>query len=95
LKEYEITILLDAKFSDQETEPILAKFDGIVSKMGGTVATREDIGRKRLTANIGTKTEAHYYLLKYKCDNPTLAEVKRNLKLTEGVLRNMVIRASE
>lgn len=92
MRDYEITLLLDGRLSEQEMDPVLSKFEGIIVKMGGEMVARENTGRRRLAVKIGDKSEAHFFLLKCKCDNQILNELNRNLRLTEGVLRSMVIR---
>ena len=57
----------------------------------GTVAAIYDWGKRRLAYPINDLNEGHYVLMTFTAAPALPAELDRVLKITEGVMRSMII----
>ena len=66
------------------------KFKALVETQG-TVAAIDDWGKRRLAYPINDLNEGHYVLMTFTSAPELPAELDRVLKITEGVIRSMII----
>ncbi|MEE9145587.1 MAG: 30S ribosomal protein S6 [Candidatus Binatia bacterium] len=70
-------------------------FKKIIEDSGGTVSSVNDWGLKDLAYEIRKQTKGYYTLLQYQATARAVAEIERNMKLSEGVLRYLTVRVDE
>ncbi|MBI5505829.1 MAG: 30S ribosomal protein S6 [Deltaproteobacteria bacterium] len=70
-----------------ETAKLVNRFESIVRTEGGTVDANRDWGVRDLAYPIGKQRQGHYFLLEYKAEPNVVAELERNLRIAEGVMR--------
>jgi len=92
---YEHVYLARQDVSAQQVEELTAQFKGIIEKMGGTVPKVEYWGVKSLTYRIRKNRKAHFTLLNVDAPPAALAEVERQQRINEDVLRYITIRVDE
>jgi len=92
---YEHVYLARQDVSAQQVEELSAQFKGIIEKMGGTVPKVEYWGVKSLTYRIRKNRKAHFTLLNVDAPPAALAEVERQQRINEDVLRYITIRVDE
>ena len=68
----------------------IEKFKALVETQG-TVAAIDDWGKRRLAYPINDLNEGHYVLMTFTSAPELPAELDRVLKITEGVIRSMII----
>lgn len=74
----------------------IAKMSELVTTNGGEVTKAEQWGpRRRLAYPIKGCREGQYVLMQYKLDPQALAEVERIVRITDEVIRYMVIRQDD
>lgn len=92
---YEGMYVLSATLSDDSRKLALAKIiDGITEK-GGEIKKLHDLGRKRLAYSIQKKREGHYYLLYFTAPTAAMADLWREYKLHEDLLRFITLQTNE
>ena len=92
---YEHVYLARQDVSAQQVEELTAQFKGIIEKMGGTVPKVEYWGVKSLTYRIRKNRKAHFTLLNVDASPAALAEIERQQRINEDVLRYITIRVDE
>ena len=60
-----------------------------------TTLTEDVLGNKRLAYEIADQKEGYYLQFNYSAESDFPKEVERYLKITDGVLRYLVIRIGE
>jgi small subunit ribosomal protein S6 len=91
LNEYEILLMLDAELPDERAEEILTRMRELIEKDGGSWDNHEPWGRRKLAYEIGHKSEGTYHLVLFTSSAPTLLEISRVLKITDGVMRHLAV----
>jgi small subunit ribosomal protein S6 len=89
---YESTFIVRPDVSSQQVEAITAQMTELVQTSGGTVPKTEYWGLKSLSYRIKKNRKAHYVMLNLDAPPAAVAELERNLKINEDVLRVLTIR---
>jgi small subunit ribosomal protein S6 len=71
------------------------KFKKVVEAQEGVVSGVDEWGLRDLAYRIEKQTKGIYTLMQYRSSARAVEELERNLKLTDGVLRYLTVRADE
>lgn len=92
LRHYELMVILDPDLEERAVSPSLDNFLGVVRRDGGNVENVDIWGRRRLAYEIGKRVEGIYAVVDLRAEAQTVAELDRQLNLSDSVLRTKVIR---
>src|SRR5437899_12006950 len=92
---YEHVFLTRQDASAQQVEELTAQFKAVIEQMGGTVAKTEYWGVKSLSYRLRKNRKAHFTLLNVDAPPAALAEVERQQRLNEDILRYLTVRVDE
>lgn len=95
MRTYELVLVVQPGLDEEGLDAYLKTLTGTVTDAGGQVVNVEHMGRRRMAYPIKKATEAHYVLLHLNLENSALVETERRIKLSEEVLRHLVIRLDE
>jgi small subunit ribosomal protein S6 len=95
MRNYEVAFIIHPEVDDEGVNALTEKVKGWIASGGGSVDKTELQGRKRLAYEIRKQREGTYVLIQAWMGASTPIEVERNLRLTEQILRFMIIRADE
>jgi small subunit ribosomal protein S6 len=93
VRDYELMVVLDPNLDETAIEAINTRVQSLATQRGGTVANVDTWGRKRLAYPIGRFRDGFYILLRLQLPPTAAAEIERSLKLTESVIRHLLVRA--
>ena len=71
----------------------IEKFKKVVEGQDGTVTNIDEWGARDLAYRIEKQARGYYTLLRYNATGKAVDELERNLKLTDGILRYLTVRA--
>jgi small subunit ribosomal protein S6 len=92
---YEHVFLARQDVSGQQVEALVEQFKSVIEQNGGTVAKVEPWGLKSLTFRIRKNRKAHFTLLNIDAPPAAVAEMERQERINEDVLRTLTIRVDE
>jgi len=92
MNQYEVMYIIDTALEDQARADLVARFSGLVESNGGQVDRVDEWGKRRLAYAIDYKTEGYYVLMYITAPTDLPRELERNFKISESVLRYLVIR---
>jgi len=92
LRHYEIMVILDASLEERTVAPSLDTYLNVIRTAGGSVEKLDIWGRRRLAYEIEKKAEGIYAVIDLQATPDAVAELDRQLRLNESVLRTKVIR---
>ena len=87
---YEVVYIMAPALGEEAIAAMIEKFKALVETQG-TVAAIDDWGKRRLAYPINDLNEGHYVLMTFTSAPELPAELDRVLKITEGVIRSMII----
>jgi small subunit ribosomal protein S6 len=89
---YEHIYLARQDVSPQQVEELTGQFKGVIEGLGGKVTKTEYWGVKSLNFRIRKNRKAHFTLFNVDAPPAALAEVERQERINEDVLRYLTIR---
>lgn len=89
--QYETVLVFSVKNSEDEAKNLLQKFKSMIEE-NGTLDSVDEWGKRRLAYPINDETEGYYALVNYTAAPEFPAEFDRVLKITDGVLRSLIIK---
>ena len=94
LNSYETIFIIDGTLDEEGVKKLQDKFVDLIAA-NGTVETVDEWGKRRLAYEIKDRTEGFYVLVDFKADADFPKELDRQYKITEGILRTIIIRKDE
>ena len=88
---YETVFILSTKLGEEETAALVKKFTELVAA-NGTVDSVDEWGKRKLAYEINKESEGYYTLINFTSVPSFTAELDRVYKITDGVLRSLIIR---
>jgi small subunit ribosomal protein S6 len=92
---YEHVFLARQDASTQQVEELTAQMTGIVEGLGGKVTKTENWGVRSLTYRINKTRKAHFVLHNIDAPSAAIAEIERQERISEDVIRYLSVRVEE
>src|ERR687896_2257664 len=95
---YELVYVVQPDATEEQVNELQSQVEQIVQRMGGTLEKPEVAGltgRRKLAYEIGHHKEGIYVLDVIKGGGELVRELDRRLKVTEGLLRHLIVRVDE
>lgn len=93
MRDYELMVVLDPNLDEAAIDALNTRIQTLIKQRGGTVESVEPWGRKRLAYPIGRYRDGVYVLTRMQLPPNAAVEIERALKLTESVVRHLLVRA--
>ena len=92
---YEHVFLARQDLSQAQVDALAASATEIVEQGGGKVAKTETWGLKNLAYKIDRNRKAHFVLLNIEGPGAVVAELERQTRINEDVIRYLTVRVDE
>jgi small subunit ribosomal protein S6 len=92
VRDYELTLILKSDLGEEGQAATTERIGGWVTASGGEVTSVTPAGRKRLAYTINHSRDGSYVVMLLRTRPEAWGELERNLKLSEDVLRHLVVR---
>jgi small subunit ribosomal protein S6 len=92
---YEHVFLTRQDVSGQRVDELVEQFKGIIEAGGGSIGKTEYWGLKSLAYRINKNRKAHFSLMNLDAPHEAVAEMERQMRINEDVLRFMTVRVDE
>ena len=92
MRNYECMLVLEPALETEAIDNLIARFQDIVTRNDGKVENINRWGKRRLAYQIGQNTDGYYVVMNLQGENQTISELDRILKITDGVIRHMIVR---
>lgn len=91
IRGYETVIVTNLSNGEEAASALVEKFKALI-EANGEIESIDTWGRRRLAYPINDLTEGHYTLINFKSNVDFPAELDRVLKITEGILRSLIVK---
>lgn len=95
MNKYEVLYILNAEQDDETLAAQADKFSALVTANGGEVEKVDKWGRRRLAYPINFKNEGYYVLMNFSSGSELPMELERNFRISDEVVRYMVVRLED
>lgn len=91
MRKYESMFVLSPELTIDAVKEFVEKVKALIEK-SGEIESVEEWGKKKLAYTINKKyTEGYYVLMYFKAANEVLPELEHTFKVTESVIRHMIL----
>jgi small subunit ribosomal protein S6 len=94
-REYETIYIMKPTVHPDEADRIAERIKGIIDGRRGKLLRVDNWGRRRLAYPIGKATRGVFVYLRYAGFGDLVAEVERNLRLIDDVVRHLTVQVNE
>jgi small subunit ribosomal protein S6 len=95
MREYETTFIAKAELSDEAVRQLADRIKAVIERHQGAILDFQIMGRQTLAYRIDKQTKGSYVFIDYTGDTAVVAEVERNLRLDETVLKFLTVKTGE
>lgn len=95
MRSYELAFIAKPNIDEEGVTAVVDKVSQFVKAGNGEVTSVDVWGRRTLAYAINNYREGIYVLLKTKMSPSALVELERNLKLSEDVIRYLLIKVDK
>ena len=94
LRDYELVLIISPEVVDEALDTTIKSVSQFITEKGGIVSEVEQWGKKKLAYPVEHFMEGSYVLTRFKLEPGLSKELETNLKMSEEVLRHLLIRLS-
>lgn len=92
---YEHVFLARQDASAQQVEDFTTQITGVIEGLGGKVTKTENWGVRSLTYRMNKNRKAHFMLLNIDGPSAVVAEIERQERISEDIIRYITVRVDE
>ena len=89
---YEVMFIIIPELDEEQVENTISRFHTIIERTGGEPGDVNHWGRRKLAYEIDHRTDGYYVVMEFTAGERTLVELKRILRVSDDVLRHMVVK---
>ena len=95
LRTYESMLILRPNLTKEDTETLLAKFEGVVTDGGGENIKTDRMGKRRLAYEMKKQQEGYYCLMHFNAPGDLIKEMERQFRISEPVLHFQIFKQAK
>ena len=96
MNRYELTYIIDTALEEEARKELIEKISSLIAQNGGEVEKIDETwGKRRLAYPINDEEEGVYTVINFTSEPSFPAELDRVYKITEGVMRSLIIAHEE
>lgn len=92
MNKYQMLFIIDNGIDDEAKDAVVEKFTGLIGELGGTVSAVDKWGTRKYAYPINFKTEGYYVLVNFEANPEAPAEIERQMRIHDKIVRQMITR---
>ena len=94
MNKYESIVIINPAVEEERVNELTTKFTDMINK-DGKVEKAENLGKKKLAYPVKKNAEGYYVVLYFTANPSIIAELERNYRITDDVIKFMTINVIE
>ena len=94
MNKYESIIIIGQNVEEEVIKGLITRFTDLINTEGKVTEVTE-MGKRRLAYEIGKNKEAYYVLFTFEAKSELIAELERNYRITDEIIKFIVVRKDE
>jgi small subunit ribosomal protein S6 len=95
LRDYEVLYIVRADLDDDKVQDAVKRVNTLIQRSGGSADRTNLWGKRKLAYEVKHQKEGSYVLQDFQLDPERVPELEAALKITEEVLRHLIVRKPE
>ncbi|MCR4941570.1 MAG: 30S ribosomal protein S6 [Campylobacter sp.] len=92
MRHYELLFILKPTLTEEEIKAKVDFVKEVITKNGGEIAKVDEMGTRKLAYTIQKYERGVYFVIYYKAPPALLAELTRNIRITEDIIRFLSVK---
>lgn len=92
MNKYELAIVFNPNLEEEAFKAEFDKVQEYITRYGGTVEKVDDWGKRKLAYEIKKHTEGFYNFITFESESTAPADIEKELRIRENVIRYLIIR---
>ena len=94
MNKYESVIIINPSLEGEAIKALIEKFSNLINK-NGKVDSVEEVGNKKLAYEIKKNKEGYYVIIKFEANPEFISELERVYRITDEVIKFIVVKEEE
>ena len=91
MNKYESVIIINPTVEAEKIKTLVQKFTDLINNAGKV----EKVGKKKLAYEVKKNKEGYYVIINFEAQPELIVELERNYRITDEVLKFIVVRVEE
>ncbi len=94
MNKYESVIIISPSVDEDKVKALTDKFSDLINKHG-KVEKVDNLGKKKLAYEVKKNKEGIYAVIYFEAEPTLIAELERNYRITDEVIKFIVVKVEE
>jgi len=94
MNKYESVVIVNPNLEEESIKNLEKKFSDLINT-DGNVTSVEEMGKRKLAYEIKKQKEGFYFVIKFEAKPELIAELERNYRITDEVMKFIVVKEEE
>lgn len=94
MRKYEAVFIFVPSLEEEKRNQLLDRLKGIIESHG-SITNVDEWGTRKLAYEINDLTEGYYVILNFETTPETVEELDRIAKISDGIMRHMIVREDD
>jgi small subunit ribosomal protein S6 len=95
LRDYELVVILSPELAEEDIPAAIDRLSELIVDRGGEVKDIDRWGRRKLAYPINKHLEGNYLVTQVRLDPNRTSDVEAGLRISEEVLRHLLVRVGD
>jgi len=91
---YETLFVVKPTLTEEEIAAQVAKIKDVLTKVEAELLATDDMGMRKLAYPVQKNDRGYYTVLFYKANGDAIAEIERNLRINEDIIKFLTVKYS-
>lgn len=94
MNQYESVIIINPSVEEQGIKDLVKEFTDLINQ-NGKVANVNELGKRKLAYEIKKNKEGYYVVLEFEAKPDSIAELERNYRINDNVIKFIVVKKED
>lgn len=94
MSKYESVIIINPNVDEEGIKALIQKFTTLINN-DGKLEKADELGKRRLAYEVKKNKEGYYVVFYFEANTSLIAELERNYRITDEVIKFMTIKIDE
>ncbi len=95
MRDYELIYIIKPNLDEEATSAVVEKFTNLITNNGGQIDKNDRWGKRKLAYEVNDYREGYYTLVNFKGEAKVAQELERVLKITDDVIKHLLVRKED
>jgi small subunit ribosomal protein S6 len=95
MRSYETIFIIDCALEEEATKNLVSRIRNEIESLGGVIKNLDEWGKKKLAYSIDYKSEGYYVFIEFDANPETPLALERLYRITEGILKGLVVKTEK